>query len=95
MRYPLRLLILCLLLACLLAGCATSKSPSAPATAAPCETAYTFAPGNYIIDIASGAEVVLDPLMHDFPLFCTPEQAQNALELALANGNLPDGDWRI
>ena len=95
MRYPLRPLLLPLLLACLLAGCATGKSPSAPATAAPCETAYTFAPGNYIIDIASGAEVVLDPLMHDFPLFCTPEQAQNALELALANGNLPDGDWRI
>lgn len=95
MRHPLRsLLCLPLLCAGLLAGCAASQStPTSSPT--PCEVAYTFAPGNYIIDLASGSEVVLDPLMHDFPLFCTPEETQNALELALANGQLPDGDWRV
>ena len=90
----LRPLLLSLLCAGLLAGCAASQS--APTNSpAPCEVAYTFAPGNYIIDLASGSEVALDPLMHDFPLFCTPAEAQNALELALANRQLPDGDWRI
>ena len=89
-----RPLLLSLLCAGLLAGCAASQS--APTSSpAPCEVAYTFAPGNYIIDLASGSEVVLDPLMHDFPLFCSPAEAQNALELALANRQLPDGDWRI
>lgn len=87
------LLPLCLSLV-LFTGCAGSQAPQT-ASPNPCETAYTFAPGNYIIDLASGAEVVLDPLMHDFPLFCSPQEAQNALELALANGQLPDGDWRI
>lgn len=91
---PLRPLLLSLLCAGLLAGCAASQS-SPTSSPAPCEVAYTFAPGNYIIDLASGSEVVLDPLMHDFPLFCTPAEAQNALELALANRQLPDGDWRI
>lgn len=78
----------------MLTGCAASRPVPAP-SAAPCDVAYTFAPGNYIIDLASGAEVVLDPLMHDFPLFCSPEEARNALELSLANGQLPQGDWRI
>ena len=94
MLHPLRPLLLPLLCACLLTGCAASTTP--PATSkAPCTAAYTFAPGNYIIDLASGSEVVLDPLMHDFPLFCTPEETQNALELALANRQLPEGDWRV
>lgn len=85
---PLRPLLLSLLCAGLLAGCAASQS--APTSSpAPCEVAYTFAPGNYIIDLASGSEVVLDPLMHDFPLFCTPQKPRMPLNSPLPTGSSP------
>ena len=90
---PLLLLALTLFTAC-------GKAPSAPQAEAQapmpdCQTAYVYAPGNFIIDIAGGATVVLDPAVHDFPLFCTPGEASAALENELAAGRLPGGDWRI
>ena len=54
-----------------------------------------MAPGNYIIDIAGGSVVVLDPAVQDFPLFCSPEEARTGLKTAMDNGSLPAGDWRI
>ncbi|MDR3361620.1 MAG: SON protein [Desulfovibrio sp.] len=81
-------------LALLLFAACSGKSPE-PAPVADCPTVYVYAPGNYIIDIASGSEVVLDPEVRDFPLFCTPKEALAALKAELARGSLEEGDWRV
>lgn len=79
----------------LLSACAREVPPPPAAPMPECATAYVYAPGNFIVEIASGATVVLDPAIHDFPLFCTPGEARTALERALDEGRLPAGDWRI
>lgn len=90
--------LLGLLLALPLMACAGSKAPETPRPAAadePCPFVYVYAPGNYIIDIAGGAEVVLDPAAQEFELFCAPGEARAAVDAAVAKGDLPAGDWRI
>lgn len=81
------------LLACVKAQPQLDTLP-APA-AEPCPFVYVYAPGNYIIEIASGAEVILDPGVQDFDLFCSPGEARTAVNEAVRIGVLPDGDWRI
>lgn len=90
-----------------LTGCAAQKSAetgqSVQATQAvqsgrspaQCGALYVAAPGSYIIELAAGGRVVLDPSAHDFPVFCTPDEARAALDAQLAAGRLPPGDWRI
>ncbi|GKI12085.1 hypothetical protein CE91St39_15390 [Desulfovibrionaceae bacterium] len=85
------------MLVLLLAACGAknaSEEPPAPQPA-PCPFVYVYAPGNYIIDIAGGADVVLDPMAQDFSLFCAPTDARAALNAEIAAGRLPEGDWRI
>ena len=60
-----------------------------------CGTLYVVAPGNFIIDLAGGADVILDPAVHAFPLFCAPETAARAQAEAVDAGRLPPGDWRV
>lgn len=92
--------VLALVAGLALAACAGS-GPTAPRPAQPpvppedCATLHVVAPGNFIIDLASGADVVLDPSVREFPLFCGPDTAARALEAALASGRLPAGDWRV
>ena len=74
---------------------AQSTQNAAPAPVDPCPLVYTYAPGNYIVDIASGAEVLLDPGVQEFDLFCTPAEARAAVNEALRQGILNEGDWRI
>lgn len=84
------------LLCLLLGACATRENTAEKEAPMPqCATAYTFAPGNYIIDIASGSDVVLDPLMHDFLLFCEAGAARQYVDKEVAAHRLPRGDWRI
>lgn len=82
-----------------LMACARTEPVPAPGApdppAEPCPFVYVYAPGNYIIDIASGAEVVLDPGVRDFELFCSPGEARTAITAAVDKGTLPEGDWRI
>lgn len=90
--------LLGLLLALPLMACAGHKAPETPrpeAAGEPCPFVYVYAPGNYIIDIASGAEVVLDPAAQEFDLFCSPGEARAAVNAAVAKGGLPAGDWRV
>ena len=42
----------------------------------PCPFVYIYAPGNYIVDIASGSQVILDPGVQEFDLFCSPGPRQ-------------------
>ncbi|MDR1777350.1 MAG: SON protein [Desulfovibrio sp.] len=82
------------LIVALLASCA-GKAPL-PAQETPhCQDVYVFAPGNYIVDIASGAEVVLDPGVQEFPLFCSPREARKYVDREMAAGRVPEGDWRV
>ena len=57
----------------MLGGCAATGPSTAPLPPdRDCQEVYTAAPGNYIIDIAGGSVVVLDPAVQMFivsPLF--------------------------
>lgn len=92
-----RLLLVALLALPLLACVKTAPVAEADQAqpAEPCPYVYVFAPGNYIVDIASGSEVVLDPAAQEFELFCSPGAARAAVGYAVARGSLPEGDWRI
>ena len=81
------------LLACVKAG--PTPEPEQEFPVEPCPFVYVVAPGNYIVDIASGSEVVLDPGVSEFELFCSPGAARAAVNYAVARGSLPEGDWRI
>ena len=81
------------LMACTKAQPTQDTAPLPPVE--PCPFVYVYAPGNYIVDIASGAEVLLDPGVQEFDLFCTPAEARAAVNEALRQGILNDGDWRI
>lgn len=63
----------------------------------PCLEAWTYAPGNFVLDVAGGADVFLVPEVQDFPLFCSASQARTALHNGIAQGDLPDADggWAI
>jgi hypothetical protein len=81
----------------LLCACTPKTPPPPPAELSDdeCPTLYVYAPGNFIIDIASGSEVVLDPMVREFPLFCSAETAALDLSRQLSSEALPGGDWRI
>ena len=69
-----------------LTACVKTPEPAPAPTPAPpsepCPYVYVYAPGNYIIDIAGGADVVLDPGASDFELFCSPGAARAAVNAA-------------
>ena len=81
------------LVACSKSQPAQEAAPASPVE--PCPFVYTYAPGNYIVDIASGSEVLLDPGVQEFDLFCSPGAARAAVNEALRLGILTEGDWRI
>lgn len=90
----------CVLLAAGLAGCTgAGKSPLKPTLrgdVSGCEDIYVYAPALYIIHIASGQMVALDPTANDFPLFCEPDAAKAAVKAQLESGALPaDIDWKV
>ena len=84
-----------------LAGCGPSAGPAdEPAPAAgpapgTCERVYTFAPGNFIVDIAAGSVVAMNPGTREFPVFCTAREARDAVDARVSAGRLPEGDWRV
>ncbi|MDR3358090.1 MAG: SON protein [Desulfovibrio sp.] len=85
-----------LLFALLLTSCAGKvPAPKPSPGGADCPALYVFAPGNYIMDIAGGAEVVLDPGVQEFPVFCSPRTARAYVDEEVGAGSLAAGDWRI
>lgn len=81
-----RILLATLFLGCLCACAGRQHSQPAP----DCEALYVILPGNFIVDLAAGSRVILDPAVQEFALFCTDREARDAL----ANVQ-PAGDWRI
>lgn len=69
-----------------LTGCAARHSTQVP----DCPHIYTIMPGNFIIELAAGAEITIDPGVQDFILYCKAEDAKKLL----ADSSLP-GDWRV
>lgn len=55
-----------------------------------CDNMYVLLPDNYVIDLAAGAKVLLDPSSQEFALFCSAMKAQQALQKAG-----PQGNWRV
>ena len=75
------------LLACVKAG--PAPEPEQEFQAEPCPFVYVFAPGNYIVDIASGSQVVLDPGVQEFELFCSPGAARTAINEGMERVRCP------
>jgi hypothetical protein len=86
-----------LFLTVLLSASCAGKPPAAKpdSLAAECPALYVFAPGNYVMDIAGGAEVVLDPAIQEFPLFCSPQTTRAYVNREISAGRLTAGDWRV
>lgn len=61
-----------------------------------CAQAYTILPGNFVIDLAAGSEVMLNASAQEFVLYCNEKDARQALQLAKKQGQISDeSDWRI
>lgn len=87
-----------LVLLCFLYGCAGKTGQESGAAVPPpdCPKLFVILPGNYIIDVAAGSEVILNPDFHEFAAFCDAKNAFDALELAKKENRLPAGeDWRV
>lgn len=74
-------------LALLLSACAPKQNSQVE-----CRQVYVILPDNFVIDLAAGSTVTLDPAMQEFALFCNQEEALTALETVAPK--LPGG-WRI
>lgn len=71
-----------------LAACA-AKAPDPPSEPKP---AYVILPANFVIDLAAGATVRLNPAVREFILYPSAEDAR--APLAELNDAFPDG-WKI
>ena len=61
-----------------------------------CDNPYVVLPGNYIIDLAAGSEVFLNPDIQNFALFCDSDEARLTLERDMSAGRIrKENDWRV
>ena len=87
------LFLLVLLCACTPGGGEKSAS-MAPRT--DCFSPLVVLPDNFIIELAAGSIVELNPARQQFALFCTVEEAREAIRADLAAGRIEgEGRWRI
>ena len=110
--YQPRNLLSFFLLACglLLGACGgTKQQDTAPLPAEnkateTCPGVYLFASSRYIVNLVAKEQIVIDPIRHPIPVYCTPAQAHRALKEAQDSGRIPasmelrvyllDGEWR-
>lgn len=77
--------LIALLLLATLCACARTATPTG------CDKGmYVILPDNYVVDLAAGAKIILNPAVHEFALFCSPGDARDALARSGA-----DNQWRI
>lgn len=79
--------LLCLFL------CACGKSAQTVRLASDQAGAYVILPANFIIDVAAGAKVRLNPARQEFILYPDPEQARKALVM-MEEGEIGE-NWRV
>lgn len=91
---PARIVILLYLVLC---GCAGSKVEMPVQIAQPqhCEALYVILPGNFVIDVAAGSRVALNPAIQEFAVFCSVQDAQQALRDEADKSGLKMEDWRV
>lgn len=78
-------LALCLIF---LFSCSAKKEAAEPAS----QSAWVILPGNFIIDVAAGSRVVLNPQRQDFLVFDSTQKARKALDGVDAG---QAEEWRI
>lgn len=90
-------LLLVALLALPLLACKkpATVAESEPLPPAECPLSMLSPPATILWTLPAAPEVVLDPGVSEFELFCSPGAARAAVNYAVARGSLPDGDWRI
>ena len=61
-----------------------------------CPSPLVVLPDNYIVELAAGAIVELNPARQQFALFCTVDEAKEALAADLAAKRIEgEGHWRV
>ena len=86
--FPLLGLILCL------SGCAQTQPDTVPVPhSKTCTEAWIYAPARYILDLASSSEILINPAVQDFPIYCSTKDAADALDLAIQKRERPEGNW--
>lgn len=61
-----------------------------------CPSPLVVLPDNYIVELAAGEIVELNPSRQQFALFCTVDEAREAMESDLEAGRIEGkGRWRI
>lgn len=82
-----------LLLACAAREDATSQQMPDSSV---CPHALVVLPDNYVIDLAAGATVELNPAYQQFALFCSKKDAEEALAADIAAGRFATkSQWRV
>ncbi|MBQ7586003.1 MAG: hypothetical protein IJU40_07135, partial [Desulfovibrionaceae bacterium] len=77
-----QLLLLSLIL---LSACAVKETPTVtPKIRSDCQEAWIYAPESLIIELNAGKQVLANPSVHEFPLFCSQTEAQKALQAEIS-----------
>lgn len=93
MKILLFFLLLLFISACSHGG---GESSSALPVRTACPSPLVVLPDNYMIELAAGSIVELNPARQQFALFCTVEEARAALNADLVAGKIQgEGRWRI
>lgn len=80
----------------LLCACAAARTVPERTLPENCPKLHVLLPGNYVIDLAAGADLVLDPARQEFVLYCSEKDASQALKHALADGQIANmDDWAV
>lgn len=80
--------IFLLLLLPFFAACARHHDGEVFLPGSECPKLYVLLPENYIIDLAAGSRVSLNPAFHEFIVFCSPEEAMRMREKGIRQGLL-------
>ena len=80
----------------LLCACVAARPVPERTVPQDCPKLHVLLPGNYVIEMAAGAELVIDPAKQEFVLYCSEKDARQALQNALKDGQISNlDDWAI
>ncbi|MBQ7617997.1 MAG: hypothetical protein IJS50_03905 [Desulfovibrio sp.] len=67
---------------------ASEKTSPQTEMSSTCSEAWILGPSHLLVELAAGNEVFLDPSQHDFPLYCSENEAQAKAQSLLAQGKI-------